>query len=300
MRNDLKNSILITGSTRSGTTFMGRMLARCANNLIYLYEPFQIGLKERSKNGVFDYWFENLDENKIETAIKYLERYKRLNIHDFLKFRRRHFDIERIKFDINIIQRKIKYDFGDKNTFRFIIKDPIAIFSTEVLYNHIDNLKVIVMIRSPLKVIESYKKLGWDIGFIELKRQNKLLEQFPRDLVELVNYYTENHDKVNIIDKGILLWNLIYFQVLKYKEKYENNWKFIKLEDVENNLNKVKADLFQYCELTSIKEQIIEQTPWIKNSSGSILNNPVEFTREEKEKIISGTSNIALKFGYFN
>jgi len=99
MKKFLNNSILITGSTRSGTTYVGRVLSE-NKNLIYLWEPFQVGLKERNPAGVFDYWFEYLKLNspKEKIVLDYLIRYAKLNKQDLLRLRTR--NMERLKFEL--------------------------------------------------------------------------------------------------------------------------------------------------------------------------------------------------------
>jgi len=295
MKNFFNNSILITGSTRSGTTYVGQVLAE-NNDLIYLWEPFQVGLKERNPAGVFDYWFEYLEEDspKEKIVLDYLQRYDNLNKQDLLRLRTR--NLGRLSFELKNIIKKIQFNFREK--YRFILKDPIAFYSAEWLYQQFENLKVIVMIRNPVSIIESYKRLNWDIGFIEMKRQEKLLRQLPIECVSLINEYSNS--RVDIVDKGILFWKIIYKKAFDYQEKYRNQWLFIKLEDLEENEETIMKTIFDYCQLEYSKIRKASDQKWLKNASISDVRRKKILSRKEIDKIKESTYDIAQNFGYFD
>jgi len=295
MKNFFNNSILITGSTRSGTTYVGQVLAE-NNDLIYLWEPFQVGLKERNPAGVFDYWFEYLEEDspKEKIVLDYLQRYANLNKQDLLRLRTR--NLGRLSFELKNIIKKIQFNFREK--YRFILKDPIAFYSAEWLYQQFENLKVIVMIRNPVSIIESYKRLNWDIGFIEMKRQEKLLRQLPIECVSLINEYSNS--RVDIVDKGILFWKIIYKKAYDYQEKYRNQWLFIKLEDLEENEETIMKTIFDYCQLEYSKIRKASDQKWLKNASISNVRRKKILSRKEIDKIKESTYDIAQNFGYFD
>lgn len=295
MKNFFNNSILITGSTRSGTTYVGQVLAE-NNDLIYLWEPFQVGLKERNPAGVFDYWFEYLEEDspKEKIVLDYLQRYANLNKQDLLRLRTR--NLGRLSFELKNIIKKIQFNFREK--YRFILKDPIAFYSAEWLYQQFENLKVIVMIRNPVSIIESYKRLNWDIGFIEMKRQEKLLRQLPIECVSLINEYSNS--RVDIVDKGILFWKIIYKKAFDYQEKYRNQWLFIKLEDLEENEETIMKTIFDYCQLEYSKIRKASDQKWLKNASISDVRRKKILSRKEIDKIKESTYDIAQNFGYFD
>ena len=295
MKNFFNNSILITGSTRSGTTYVGQVLAE-NNDLIYLWEPFQVGLKERNPAGVFDYWFEYLEEDspKEKIVLDYLQRYANLNKQDLLRLRTR--NLGRLSFELKNIIKKIQFNFRGK--YRFILKDPIAFYSAEWLYQQFENLKVIVMIRNPVSIIESYKRLNWDIGFIEMKRQEKLLRQLPIECVSLINEYSNS--RVDIVDKGILFWKIIYKKAFDYQEKYRNQWLFIKLEDLEENEETIMKTIFDYCQLEYSKIRKASDQKWLKNASISNVRRKKILSRKEIDKIKESTYDIAQNFGYFD
>jgi len=295
MKNFFNNSILITGSTRSGTTYVGQVLAE-NNDLIYLWEPFQVGLKERNPAGVFDYWFEYLEEDspKEKIVLDYLQRYANLNKQDLLRLRTR--NLGRLSFELKNIIKKIQFNFREK--YRFILKDPIAFYSAEWLYQQFENLKVIVMIRNPVSIIESYKRLNWDIGFIEMKRQEKLLRQLPIECVSLINEYSNS--RVDIVDKGILFWKIIYKKAFDYQEKYRNQWLFIKLEDLEENEETIMKTIFDYCQLEYSKIRKASDQKWLKNASISNVRRKKILSRKEIDKIKESTYDIAQNFGYFD
>lgn len=67
---DKKLPILVTGSHRSGTTWVGQMLAT-SENIGYIWEPFNKGEYIGNMNiREIKYWFTYVDKNNNEEIIK--------------------------------------------------------------------------------------------------------------------------------------------------------------------------------------------------------------------------------------
>jgi len=217
MKNITKSDkpILITGSHRSGTTWLGKMLTLGKNTLL-IREPFNIRKNAYKYNGLAKYWFTYAPELPYKLSIEAFS--KVLNRKTGKVFKRKEY------------QRYFR--FTRKG--RLVIKDPIACFSSEWLYNNFD-IELIVLIRHPAAFAESLKRMGWYFPFEHLLKQKKLME----DLLMPFQSEIENYPK-NIVSQAALLWKLIYYVLLKYKEKYPD-WIVEKHEDLSlNPVDKIK------------------------------------------------------------
>lgn len=259
-------NILVTGSHRSGTTWIGRMVS-LSDNVKYIHEPFNIGLYKCTNP--FDKWFAyvNEDNDKYYRYINSFISKPRLNrVRDFMKLRR----FSQIK---TFIKERKKTFNG-----RILLKDPIAVMSAEWINKTFD-ADVICIIRHPAAFIASIKVKNWQFGFNDLLNQEALIATLDKDQVELIKEYSAN--KKDIIDQGILLWNIIYNRIYSYKEKYKDKWLFVRHEDVSQEPIKSFENIFRFLGINFTKE--IKQTI-VKTTSGEQIG---ELTRDSKKNIYS-------------
>jgi hypothetical protein len=115
-----------------------------------------------------------------------------------------------------------------KVTTRPLVKDPIAVFSTEWLASNFD-MQVVVMIRHPAAFASSIKQLEWSHPFSHFLDQSLLMRDHLHPFeTELREYATREH---SYIDQAALLWRLIYHVVLKYRKRHPD-WIFVRHEDL--------------------------------------------------------------------
>lgn len=213
----MKKPILVSGSHRSGTTWTGYVLSK-AQHVRYAHEPFNIGLPNRESCPIM-HWFQLIDSNDLEYSKK-IERYIK-SYYSPLSF----VNIKNTLF-------KGKYsspyyflaDIKGRFTDRTVIKDPIAFFSAEWFYKEF-KADIVILIRHPAAFIASLKVKNWQFDFNELKKQQNLMDSFPLELkIQIEEFVKSDH---NIIDQGILLWNLIHFKIIEYKTIFLDRWYFI-------------------------------------------------------------------------
>lgn len=289
--------ILVTGSHRSGTTFVGKILAH-SKGVLYLWEPFQAGLKSKNRpgKGVFDYWFEYLDpDREYDRVSTFLRNYAKLHSSDFLNVKSRR--IAEITFQLKIIWKKLFNQAGLIKQ-RFLLKDPIAFFSAEWLCKHLSSLKVIVMVRNPISFIRSLQSLGWDIDLAEITQQETLMKLLPRKTRYDITRCADNPD-VDIIDKGIAFWNLVYGRALEYRVN-KPDWLFIRLEELAENPS-IMGSIFKYCELQlpSSMNRLMDSA---YHDAQSYLRNFSQrngiLSVSERNRIESSTRDTARDWGY--
>ena len=120
--------ILVTGSHRSGTTWVGRMIAT-SPNVIYIHEPFNLNHDIGICGAQFEHWFTYICE---QNAHRYQKQIKntvefRYNLLGKLKVSRK---TDVVKSEVRNYFEFMRYRHANM---RPLLKDPIAIFSAEWL-----------------------------------------------------------------------------------------------------------------------------------------------------------------------
>jgi Sulfotransferase family len=221
--------VLVTGSPRSGTTWVGRMLTT-SSQFYYVHEPFNPGF--RPGCGIC-----NIKFNRHQTYIteenekKYYQPIKQMiegkyNLPAAILACR----------GINEVKKKWRQN---KEFLRYrrlrmfpLIKDPIALMSAGWLGRRFD-INVIVMIRHPGAFAASMKRLNW--GFDPSKwalSQPLLLRDYLSPLEEELRQLKDS--KTDIVGQTALLWKILYFVVSKYKEEYPH-WIYLRHEDISRD-----------------------------------------------------------------
>lgn len=221
--------ILITGSHRSGSSWVGRLIAS-APELGLIYEPFNIRRVIRHRNGCgvkFDNWFtyvcaENEARYSQELENTYHFRYALGPQINGLGSAR---DLARI------FRSFFRYQKYRVTGSRALVKDPIAVFSSEWLASTFD-MTVIVLVRHPAAFAGSLKVVGWNHPFDHFLNQPLLLRDhlapFENEIQQLVS---EPHD---IVDQASSLWTMIYHVISRFVER-NPSWIVVRHEDLSRD-----------------------------------------------------------------
>jgi hypothetical protein len=198
--------ILITGSHRSGTTWVGRTLAS-ADSTVYLDEPFHPRRDATVSAARFDWWFTYVcaeNEHGYVDPIRALLDSARSRTHD---------------------------EGRATAASRPIIKDPLALFSAPWLASRFRTCNV-VMIRHPAAFAGSLKVKGWTHPFAHFLAQPLLmrdrLQPFVRDLM------TFARAEQDIVEQAALLWNIIHATILAYQDAFPD-WIYLRHEDLSRH-----------------------------------------------------------------
>ena len=238
-----KKPILVTGGNRTGTTWVGRMLA-ASPRLGYIREAFNIEVGLLKETDTLNYEYQHIPpEDNNEKYIADFERV--LNFKYTVKqvlglgvtcpqpF------IPKLKPRIMHYLSMKRYRFEDR---RPLLKDPVALFSAEWLSN-IFNMPVVVLIRHPAAYVASIKRLCWRFDFRNLTEQKKLMEHYLSDLKD--DLYNPPD---NLIAKAALLWKCFYLVVEKYRH-LRPDWIFVRHEDlIMDPVNRFK-NLYQHLDI---------------------------------------------------
>ena len=111
---------------------------------------------------------------------------------------------------------------------RPLLKDPIAVFSSEWLASRFD-AQVIALIRHPAAFVSSVKRLGWTHDFALFLDQPLLLRDHLAPFEAEIRDFAE-HER-DQVDQAVLLWRLIYHTVGTFRDRHPD-WTFVRHEDL--------------------------------------------------------------------
>ena len=192
--------ILVTGTHRSGTSWVGKMLAADAGTA-YISEPLNV----LHRPGVFHvsvhHWYQYICE---ENENDYLPAFRELlefdyNLWDEIRSLRSRRDVLRMGRDFYIFYNALTR--GQ----RALWKDPFAVFSTPWFAKRLD-CKVVITVRHPAAFASSLKRLNWPFDFQNLLDQPLLM----RDHLDPYRREMESVKPEDVIGQAALLWKLIY------------------------------------------------------------------------------------------
>lgn len=268
--------ILVTGSHRSGSTWAGKMLS-AAPHVAYIHEPFNIGIKSDANPKLFNYWFQYICEENSEYYDSVLDGI----IHYKYPLGKNIAKIKTVRNTARIIADQMLCFLHRINNDRPLIKDPIALFSTEWLCKRFD-MNILVMIRHPAAFYSSLKIKNWRFDFNNLLKQPLLMEKYLGKFEAEIREHAETEG--NTIDQALLLWNCIHYTINIYREDHPK-WLFVRHEDLSLDPVGQFRSIYKAFGLEfthKVKKKILE-------SSGT--HNPIEqqagneFLRNSKENI---------------
>lgn len=215
--------ILVTGSHRSGSTWVGRMIA-ASPAVAYIHEPFHLNHNRGFCGASFDHWFAYICAENEARYFHYFQKTTQFRYHvdwDWELLRNPEKREQVIK-DYQFFQKKRAAGCSP------LLKDPIALFSAEWLANRF-NMDVVVMIRHPAAFAHSLKKAGWFHNFSHFLDQPLLMRDYLYPFeAEMREFIQQPRD---IIQHAALLWKLIHYMIGSYRERYPS-WIFVRHEDL--------------------------------------------------------------------
>ena len=195
--------ILVTGAHRSGTTWVGKMLATDADTA-YISEPLNVLHRPGVYRAKVKYWYQYIcAENEHE----YLPAFHSLLDYDYhlideLRSIRSRKDFLRMGRDFMI------FYYALERGQRALLKDPFAVFSVPWFVQKL-NCKVVITVRHPAAFASSLQRLNWNFDFKDLLEQPLLM----RDYLEAYREQMSAIKADDVIGQAALLWKMIYHSV---------------------------------------------------------------------------------------
>lgn len=204
--------ILVTGGHRTGTTWVGKMLA-ASGEAAYISEPLNANHRPGVLRASTPYWYTYIcpdNESQFLPGIAELLSF-RYHLADELRSIRSRKDLLRAGRDAGIFLK------GRWLRQRPLLKDPFAIFSAAWFAQKL-GFQVVVTIRHPAAFASSLKRLDWPFDFKDLLAQPLLrrdgLEPFREEMEAAVAAAaTAVKGAQDIVGQASLLWKIIYSMV---------------------------------------------------------------------------------------
>jgi len=260
IRENVKTPILVTGAHRSGTTWIGKMLA-VSGDIIYISEPLNLHHRPGVLQVPTKYWYTYICEENQSSFFPALQDTIRFRYHLWLEIK----SFRSIK-DVGRMMRDLgRFSDGRFRGARPLLKDPFAVFSAP-WFAHWLGCQVVISVRHPLAFVSSLKRLRWDFDFRDLLAQPLLmrdyLEPFREDMLAQPG---------DVIAQGSLLWRMVYGVVDGFRDSHPD-FIVVRHEDFSRQPEDEFRDL--YASLGLVFSRRIQNTI-IKSSQGG---NPEELS----------------------
>lgn len=215
--------ILVTGSHRSGTTWVGRML--CASGeAAYVHEPFN---PNRSPGWFLEplpYWFMHITRANEQDYVEAVRRMVELRYPTTAALAR-----ARSPRIVAMNAQQSATAWRDRRRGkRLLLKDPLALLSAEWLAERF-GMHVIVLVRHPASFVSSIKRLKWGFDY----ERNWLAQ--PLLMKNLMTGYEEKlsgyRGEVDLVGEGIVIWRALYDVISQYRDRHPG-WSIVRYEDL--------------------------------------------------------------------
>jgi hypothetical protein len=244
--------ILVTGGHRTGTTWIGRLLA-ADPAVAYISEPLNVLHRPGVLRSRVEHWYAYVcAENEASYYSDFLEllRY-RYHLWDEIAALRSAHDALRMVRDLGT------FSLGRLLQQRPLLKDPFAVFSLAWFAERL-NCRVVVAVRHPAAFVSSLKRLGWSFDFAELLHQPLLM----RDYLEPYRAAMESCSRLDVIAQASLLWVIIYRTLDKIRQGLPDA-QIVRHEDLSREPVDQFRKLYQALELRfspRVERQIFESS----------------------------------------
>ena len=266
--------ILVAGAHRTGTTWVGKMLA--ANpQVAYISEPLNVWHRPGVMRAPVQYWYTYIHARNQAAYLAPFQETLCFQYHPWLELRslRSTRDALRMGRDFST------FLVGKIRKQRPLLKDPFAIFSAPWFAQAL-NCQVVITVRHPAAFASSLKRLNWAFDFNDLLAQPLLmqdwLEPFRSEMQALAKRPDAKGDIIargGIIAQASLLWRMVYEVVAKYRDQ-NPEFQIVRHEDL--SIDPVPGYQALYHSLGLDFTPTVEQT--ILNSSSA--DNPGELSKK--------------------
>jgi hypothetical protein len=269
--------ILVTGAHRTGTTWVGKMLA-ASPQVAYISEPLNILHRPGVLRAPVLKWYTLISE---ENEAEYLPAFRamlgfRYGLWREVRSVRSSKDFLRMGRDFSIFLR------GRLLGKRPLIKDPFAVFSAPWFADRL-GCRVIVTVRHPAGFASSLKRLNWSFDFHDLLDQPLLMQRWLGvDRAEMELAYADD-----VIGQAALLWRVVYRVVARMMKLYPS---FIVVRHEDLSLDPVSCYRDLYAALD------LDFTPKVEESilKSSSSENPAELSKKKVHAVkLDSRANLA-------
>ena len=202
--------ILVTGAHRSGTTWVGKMLA-ASEDIGYISEPLNVWHRPGILLSPVNHWYAYICEDNQEKYLTAFQETINFRYHTIKEVQ----SIRSLKDIMRMGRDWSSFTYGRVKQKRALLKDPFAVFSSRWFFKPL-GCYVVIIVRHPAAFVSSIKRLNWHFEFSDLLEQplliRDILSPFYDELVEM------SVSPGDLIEQSCLLWRMIYATVHTFKE----------------------------------------------------------------------------------
>jgi hypothetical protein len=274
-----------------------------ASGVTYIHEPFSTRHRRGICDVPFHHWFPYISRENEDQYVA--------PITDMLEFRykpraearalRRPRDVGRF------VRDWARFSLARRRNRRPLLKDPIAVFSVEWLWERFD-VEPVILVRHPAAFASSLKQLNWTHPFRDFLLQPLLMRDVLAPFDEDIRAFAARERP--ILDQAILLWKLIHHAISAYRRRHPG-WVFLRHEDIARDPVPEFERLFGRLDLDfgagterRVREHSDPSNPaevadggvLKRDSRSSIWTWKTRLTHEEIERIRNGVWPISEEF----
>lgn len=298
--------ILLTGAARSGTTWAGTIISQ-AKGVKYIFEPFNPFNRSTPVKYFYEFINENTEigrQNEIKEYLgHFLDSYPEYLAFNLSKMFRKRTLIRLLNKDFFLKHRFFIINFlRSPLANRTLFKAPSALLSSEWI-QHTFNTNNVILLRHPAAFAASYKVANWIFDFTSFRLQTGLMNNYLPQFKKQVDQYSV--EPPDIIDQSILLWNILNTVIYDLYQKHNDDWYFVRHEDLSCNPVSEFKKLFLHLDLpyTQEIEKIIFKTTngtnnrmLERDSRKNIWAWQNRLTKQEIRRVWNGTHHLSKHF----
>lgn len=288
--------LIITGMHRSGTTFLGKVLEKSGSYRM-IHEPFNYVFGIEGIN----VWYPYIDiygsDNKqlkelLDKLYRLEIRFKKADIpsDNLLKKLIRKFIYSKGHLDL------IKYKLFNKIQKReVLLKDPFLSMCAGYLANNYEDVRVIYIIRHPVAIYNSIKRMNWDFDFTHILQQNSLVTKLMYNDIDIIKNKT-----LKLHEKVAFLWKVLYTVILNQHKLLPQKTLLIKHEDFSTEpyiiLNRIEKFVSKSI-INKKLEKFIQETMFAENEK---IDNKKLHNFKRNSKLLAYSWRESMKPEYYD
>jgi hypothetical protein len=218
--------ILVTGAHRSGTTWVGRMLA-ASGEATYISEPLNVWHRPGVMRAPVENWYTYITTHNQADFLSPFQEMLNFRYHVWAEIK----SLRSLKDALRMGRDASGFLAGRWLRKRPLLKDPFAVFSAPWFAEKL-NCQVVITVRHPAAVASSLKRLKWSFDFHHLLSQAWLMEDwlapFGNEMEKI------KHSPQDIIGQSCLLWRSIYSIVKAYQQNHPG-FQVVRHEDLSRD-----------------------------------------------------------------
>jgi hypothetical protein len=295
--------ILVTGSHRSGTGWVGQVLAASPLRVGYIWEPFSILHRPGTCAVRFEHWFPYVcaeNEAHVRGPVAEMLAWRYAATAELRAVRSP-------KDAARMVRDGARFARNRRGRALPLLKDPIAVFSVEWLHAAFGT-EPVLLVRHPAAFAASIKRLDLRHPFGHFLAQPLMMRDWLQPYAEQLETFARREQ--GIVEQAVLLWNVIHHAIATYRARHPE-WTLVRLEDLSRRPVDEFHAIFDRLSLpydTGVERLIVATSDASnpaeartadsirRDSAAHVWNWKRRLSDEEIERVRSGTAAIAGQF----